>query len=186
MTNVFPSLRLAGCLAALALASACAQAPSTYFAPQAASGKPLPMQHRDGASFATDGAYQLSAGPATVDLEIDADAAGRATGLFLRVHVPAGSTAGFATDSLALTRDGATTRVTLPFGLSRQPFDDSAAAAPSLTPGVRSWKANVALAQLDAHVYVVQLPDLVVDGVAHPLPAVRFTATRGWAWYPSA
>lgn len=183
MTSLF---RRAACLAALACMSACGPVPKPYFAAQAVSGSPLRNPQRDGARFDADGAYQLSAGPAKVDLEIDADADGRATGLFLRVHLPAGSTAGFAGDSLALTSDGATARVKLPFSLSRQPFDTGAAAAPSLNSGQMSWKANIALPPSDARVYDVQLPDLVVDNVVHPLPMVKFTAARGWAWYPSA
>ena len=180
--------RFAGGAVALALVSACGQVPSAYFSPQAASGRPLPKPQRDRADFATDGAYQLSAGSAKVDLEIDADAAGHATGLFLRVHVPTGSTAGFSGSSFALVRNGATVSVPLPFSLSGQPFDPGAAAAPSLSAtGVRSWKANVALPPpSDAQVYDVQLPDLVVDGVAHALPSVKFTAARGWAWEPTA
>ncbi len=178
--------RHAACLAALALTTACGPVPSNYYAPQAASGRPLPRQHGAGADFETDGAYQLSAGPAKVDLEIDADADGRATGLFLRVHIPAGSMSGFARDSLALTANGTTASVKFPFSLSGQPFDAGAAAAPALGTGVMSWKANIALPPSDARVYVVQLPDLVVDGVAHALPVVKFTATRGWAWYPTS
>jgi hypothetical protein len=180
-----PLIRFAGSVVVLALTSACGSAPSAYFAPQATSGTLLPKPHRDAADFSTDGAYQLSAGPAKVDLEIDAGADGRATGLFLRVHVPIGSAAGFSADSLALTRNGSTARIKLPFSLSGQPFDIGAAAAPTQDVRVRSWKAFVALPSSDALVYDVQLPDLVVDGVAQPLPAVKFTATRGWAWNPT-
>jgi len=180
--------RLAGGLVALALACACAPVPPTYFAPQAASGRPLVKPHRERADFSTDGAYRLSAGPAKVDLEIDADVAGHATGLFLRVHVPTGSTAGFSGDSFGLTRNGSTLSVPLPFSLAGRPFDAGASAAPSLdAAGMRSWKAHVALPPpSDARVYDLQLPDLVVDGVAYPLAAVEFRATRGWAWDPTA
>ncbi len=185
MTLLF---RSAGCAVALALVSACGPTPSVYFSPQAASGKPIARPHAERDGFVTDGAYRLPVGPAKIDLEIDADAQGHASGLFLRVHVPIGSTAGFAGDTFALTRNGSTVTVKLPFSLSQQPFDPGAAAAPSLdATGVRSWKATVALPPpADARVYDVQLPDLVVNGVAHALPPVKFTAARGWAWDPTA
>lgn len=183
-----PLFRLVGCAAVLALVSACGPKPSIYFSPQAASGKPIarPNAGRDG--FVTDGAYRLPVGPAKVDLEIDADAQGRAAGLFLRVHVPIGSVAGFSSDTFALTRNGSTVNVKLPFSLSQQPLDPGAAAAPSLdATGLRSWKATVALPPpADARVYDVQLPDLVVNGVVYALPPVKFTAARGWAWDPTA
>lgn len=179
------SLRVAGCVGVLAVASACGPVPVKYFSGQAASGTPVSRPHADGAAFGADGGYQLPAGPAKVDLEIVADADGRATGLYLRVHVPDGSTAGFASDSFALVRGGATARVKFPFSLAGQPFDARVAAAPALRAGVTSWTANVALPPPDAQVYDVQLPDLVVDGVAHPLPTVKFTAARGWAWNPA-
>jgi len=178
--------RRAACLAALACMSACTAVPPNYFAPQAASGRPLPNAQRDAARFRSDGAYELSAGAARVVLEIDANADGRATGLYLQIHVPAGSTAGFASDDFALTSGGATASLRLPFSLTGQPLDQGATVAPAPGTNVRSWKANLALPPSDAKAYDVQLPSLVVDGVTYPLPAVRFTAARGWAWSPTA
>jgi len=178
--------RRAACLVALACLSACKAVPPNYFAPQAASGRALPSAQRDAARFQTDGAYELSAGAAAVVVEIDAGADGRATGLFLQVHVPAGSTAGFSSDDFALTTQGASARLRLPFSLTGQPLDPGATVAPPPGTHVRSWKANLALPRSDATVYDVQLPPLVVDGVTYPLPVVRFTAARGWAWSPTA